>query len=151
MKTPLGKMRLVANDEGLTRVDFSDVLTAPESECVETKILQQAKKELTEYFAGVRTHFESPLAMKGTEFQRAVWQELLKIPFGTTTTYGEMAKRMQLGANSARAVGLANGQNPVAIIVPCHRVIGAQGQLVGYAGGIDRKSWLLKHECSTLV
>lgn len=150
MKTPVGRMRLTASATGLMRADFLDEPLEINGDCVETKVLQLARKELTEYFAGFRTHFEVPLDLRGTEFQLEVWRELQLIPYGTTITYGEIAKHLLL-TNGARAVGLANGQNPVAIIVPCHRVIGAKNQLTGYAGGLDRKAWLLKHESSTLV
>ncbi len=150
MKTPLGRMRLTASAAGLMRADFLDDPQETEGECVETKVLQLARKELTEYFAGYRTHFETPLDLRGTEFQMEVWRELQLIPFGTTITYGEIAKHLLL-PNGSRAVGLANGQNPIAVVVPCHRVLGQKNQLTGYAGGVDRKSWLLKHECSTLV
>jgi len=149
-KTPVGRMRLTASANGLMRAEFCDEPRETDGECVETKILQLARKELTEYFAGYRTHFEVPLDLRGTEFQQEVWRELQLIPYGTTLTYGEIAKHLLL-VNGARAVGLANGQNPIAVIVPCHRVIGARNQLTGYAGGLDRKAWLLKHECSTLV
>lgn len=150
MKTPVGRMRLTASATGLMRADFLDEPMENNGECIETKVLQLARKELTEYFAGYRTHFEVPLDLRGTEFQLEVWRELQLIPYGTTITYGEIAKHL-LMTNGARAVGLANGQNPIAVIVPCHRVIGARNQLTGYAGGLDRKAWLLKHESSTLV
>jgi len=150
LKTPVGRMRLTASASGLLRAEFCDEPRDADGECIETKILQQAKKELTEYFAGYRTHFEVPLDLRGRGFQLEVWRELQLIPFGTTTTYGEIAKRLLL-ENGARAVGVANGMNPVAVIVPCHRVVGQKNQITGYAGGIDRKAWLLKHECSTLV
>ncbi len=150
LKTPLGRMRLTASAHGLMRAEFCDEPREADGECIETKLLQQARKELTEYYAGLRTHFEIPLDLRGTEFQLEVWRELQLIPFGTTTTYGEIAKRLMID-NGARAVGVANGMNPVAVVVPCHRVIGQKNQITGYAGGIDRKTWLLKHECSTLV
>lgn len=150
MKTPLGRMRLTASGIGLLRADFMDEPRDADGECVETKILQLARKELTEYFAGYRTHFEVPLDLRGTEFQREVWRELRLISFGTTLTYGEIAKNLWL-PKSSRAVGLATGQNPIAVIVPCHRVLGQNNHLTGYAGGVDRKAWLLRHECSTLV
>lgn len=150
MKTPVGRMRLTASATGLMRADFLDEPLEINGDCIETKVLQLARKELTEYFAGYRTHFEVPLDLRGTEFQLEVWRELQLIPYGTTVTYGEIAKHL-LMTNGARAVGLANGQNPIAVIVPCHRVIGHKGQLTGYAGGLDRKAWLLKHESSTLV
>lgn len=102
-------------------------------------------EQLTEYFAGRLREFEVRLAPEGTEFQKKVWQELGQIPFGTTISYGELARRIGQPAAS-RAVGAANGQNPISIIVPCHRVIGANGTLTGYGGGIERKKWLLEHE-----
>jgi len=107
--------------------------------------LPAATRQLKEYFAGKRREFDLPLKMKGTEFQQRVWRELTKIPFGTTWSYGQLAKRLG-NPNGSRAVGLANGRNPIAIIVPCHRVIGADGSLTGFGGGLDRKEWLLTHE-----
>jgi methylated-DNA-[protein]-cysteine S-methyltransferase len=103
------------------------------------------RDQLTAYFAGDRTTFDLPLALHGTDFQRRVWAALLTIPYGTTTSYGELARRLG-NPNGSRAVGLANGQNPVAIIVPCHRVIGADGKLTGYGGGLPRKAALLDFE-----
>jgi methylated-DNA-[protein]-cysteine S-methyltransferase len=101
--------------------------------------------QLLEYFAGKRQIFDIPLALRGTEFQLAVWNELLRIPYGDTITYAELAQR--IGRPSAiRAVGAANGANPIPVIVPCHRVIGSNGTLTGYGGGIQRKQWLLAHE-----
>jgi methylated-DNA-[protein]-cysteine S-methyltransferase len=107
--------------------------------------LPAAARQLKEYFAGKRREFDLPMRMEGTEFQRRVWRELTKIPFGETRSYGQLAKRLN-NPNGSRAVGLANGRNPIAIIVPCHRVIGADGSLTGFGGGIDRKEWLLTHE-----
>jgi len=107
--------------------------------------LPAASRQLKEYFAGQRREFDLPLRMNGTEFQERVWRELAKIPFGETRSYGQLAKRLD-NPNGSRAVGLANGRNPIAIIVPCHRVIGADGSLTGFGGGIDRKEWLLAHE-----
>jgi methylated-DNA-[protein]-cysteine S-methyltransferase len=103
------------------------------------------RAQLAEYFAGARQEFDVPLQLGGTPFQQHVWQELLRIPFGVTITYAELAKRVGKPA-AARAVGHASGRNPVAIIVPCHRVIGANGKLTGYAGGMDKKEWLLAWE-----
>ncbi len=102
-------------------------------------------KQLREYFAGKRRDFDVPLHSEGTAFQRTVWRSLLKIPFGETWSYGGLAKRIG-NPGASRAVGLANGSNPISIIVPCHRVIGANGTLTGYGGGIERKRWLLTHE-----
>ncbi|HMH88122.1 MAG TPA: methylated-DNA--[protein]-cysteine S-methyltransferase [Steroidobacteraceae bacterium] len=107
--------------------------------------LPAAARQLKEYFAGKRREFDLPLRMAGTEFQQSVWRELTKIPFGETRSYGQLAKRLN-NPNGSRAVGLANGRNPIAIIVPCHRVIGADGSLTGFGGGLDRKEWLLTHE-----
>jgi methylated-DNA-[protein]-cysteine S-methyltransferase len=107
--------------------------------------LPAAARQLKEYFAGKRREFDLPLRMEGTEFQQRVWRELTKIPFGETRSYGQLAKRIG-NPNGSRAVGLANGRNPIAIIVPCHRVIGADGSLTGFGGGLDRKEWLLTHE-----
>jgi methylated-DNA-[protein]-cysteine S-methyltransferase len=101
---------------------------------------------LKEYFAGERTKFDVPLALSGTPFQRRVWTALQDIPYGETTTYGELAASLGLVPGASRAVGLANGKNPVSIIVPCHRVIGSTGSLTGYGGGLDRKQRLLDHE-----
>lgn len=107
--------------------------------------LPAAARQLKEYFAGKRREFDLPLRMEGTEFQQRVWRELTKIPFGETRSYGQLAKRLN-NPNGSRAVGLANGRNPIAVIVPCHRVIGADGSLTGFGGGLDRKEWLLTHE-----
>lgn len=115
----------------------SDARTAP--------LLRETANQLQQYFAGERQTFDLPLAAYGTDFQRQVWMQLTRIPFAHTRSYGELA--VQLGnKNAMRAVGAANGRNPIAIIVPCHRVIGADGKMTGYAGGLDRKIWLLQHE-----
>lgn len=103
------------------------------------------REQLDAYFAGEREAFDVPLALHGTEFQLRVWEQLRKIPFGETISYSELAQRLG-DRKLVRAVGLANGRNPVSIIVPCHRVIGADGSLVGYGGGLERKQWLLEHE-----
>jgi methylated-DNA-[protein]-cysteine S-methyltransferase len=107
--------------------------------------LPTAAAQLKQYFSGKRRAFDLPLRMQGTDFQQRVWRELTQIPFGETRSYGQLAKRLD-NPNGSRAVGLANGRNPIAIIVPCHRVIGADGSLTGFGGGIDRKEWLLTHE-----
>ena len=108
-------------------------------------LLQQTAEQLRQYFAGERQTFNLPLAAPGTAFQQQVWQQLTRIPFGQTQSYGELAQKLG-NKNAMRAVGAANGRNPIAIIVPCHRVIGADGKLTGYAGGLGRKIWLLQHE-----
>ncbi|MGH3171627.1 MAG: methylated-DNA--[protein]-cysteine S-methyltransferase [Trebonia sp.] len=105
-----------------------------------------AAAQLREYFAGERTEFDLPLAPRGTPFQLAVWEELTHIPHGKTMSYGDVALALGKSLLASRAVGLANGRNPISIIVPCHRVIGADGSLTGYGGGLDRKEWLLRHE-----
>ena len=107
--------------------------------------LQAAAQQLTEYFAGSRRSFNLPLQLQGTDFQKRVWSQLTEIPYGETLSYGELAKRID-NPNASRAVGLANGRNPISILVPCHRVIGADGSLTGYGGGVERKRWLLAHE-----
>ena len=118
-----------------------------ESQGVMPIVVRKCKKQLTEYFQGTRTQFNVPIAPEGTDFQREVWQELLSIPFGKTTSYAKQS--IKLGdVKKIRAVGSANGKNPIAIIIPCHRVIGSDGNLTGYAGGLDKKEWLLKHENS---
>jgi methylated-DNA-[protein]-cysteine S-methyltransferase len=104
-----------------------------------------AREQLDAYFAGDRQEFDLPLALHGTEFQLRVWEELARIPFAETISYKELAQRLG-DPKLVRAVGLANGRNPVSIVIPCHRVIGADGTLVGYGGGLDRKRWLLDHE-----
>jgi O-6-methylguanine DNA methyltransferase len=103
-------------------------------------------EQLTEYFAGSLTEFDVPMAPRGTPFQLAVWAELCRIPYGTTASYGGVAAALGKSPLASRAVGLANGSNPISIIVPCHRVIGADGSLTGYGWGVDRKEWLLRHE-----
>jgi methylated-DNA-[protein]-cysteine S-methyltransferase len=108
-------------------------------------VLERTAEQLAEYFAGERREFDLPLAARGTGFQEIVWRALLAIPFGETCSYGEIAKA--IGRPSAsRAVGAANGRNPISIIIPCHRVIGSTGELTGYGGGMDNKRWLLDHE-----
>jgi methylated-DNA-[protein]-cysteine S-methyltransferase len=152
VSTPLGDITAVADEDGLTRVilagDDGSVLT----EATEGgPIVDAAAQQLAEYFAGERMAFDVPLAPQGTEFQQTVWTALGDVPFGTTATYGEIAKAIgQLTAT--RAVGAANGRNPIPIIIPCHRVIGASGELTGYSGGggIETKRRLLDHESGTL-
>ena len=108
-------------------------------------ILAQARTELAEYFDGRRRSFDVPLAPNGTEFQRSVWAALTEIPFGTTISYANLARRVG-NETAVRAVGAANGRNPIPVIVPCHRVIGSDGSLTGFGGGLPRKKWLLQHE-----
>ena len=149
--SPIGPLRLVAADGALTAIDFSPFGDRPGDEAAEEPVLQQAAAQLAEYFAGERTDFDLPLAPRGTAFQQQVWAELVKIGYGGTASYGEIAHRLGLTNAASRAVGTANGRNPIPIIVPCHRVIGADGTLTGYAGGIERKRILLDLESPTLV
>jgi len=140
--SPLGRLTLCANEAGLTRIDFSRGLLGTRRE---HPLLDRCKAQLAEYFAGTRTTFDVPLAPDGTPFQQTVWKALSDIPYGETRSYGNIAEA--LGKPTAsRAVGMANGKNPLAIIVPCHRVVGANGRLTGYSGGLARKEWLLAHE-----
>jgi methylated-DNA-[protein]-cysteine S-methyltransferase len=152
MPSPVGDLELVADSEALRAVSF----LRPEADIVpgdvadEDTIARQAATQLEEYFAGDRRDFDVPLAFRGTDFQQSVWRALLEIPYGTTVCYGDIAARLGLPATASRAVGLANGANPIPIIVPCHRVIGADGSLVGYGGGLDRKRLLLALESPSI-
>lgn len=148
MDSPFGAVCLVGTEAGLTRVDFQrgdrPVRLDPTWQG-NTGVLDSAKRQLQEYFQGQRRQFKLPLAPDGTPFQQRVWQEIQRIPFGTTLTYRELARRLGM-PGAARAVGHANGRNPLAIVIPCHRLIGSDGQLRGYAGGIALKQRLLQHE-----
>lgn len=147
--SPLGGVTLSSDGEALTGLwfdgqrHFASTLP-PEHGEGEDMVLAEATEWLDEYFAGREPDFTPPLRLKGTAFQRAVWELLRTVPYGTTTSYGELAAK--LGNASARAVGGAVGRNPVSLIVPCHRVLGRDGRLTGYAGGVDKKRWLLKLE-----
>lgn len=146
--SPIGSLLLVSDGESLTGLYMNDHAGGPTPQPDwrhdETRFVV-VREQLTAYFAKELGEFDVPLAPAGTEFQKSVWHELRRIPFGETISYGELARRIQQPAAS-RAVGRANGQNPISIIVPCHRVIGANGTLTGYGGGLDRKRWLLQHE-----
>jgi len=147
--SPLGRLRLLATDEALVGLYFPEHTPAPAIEAQsapgEHAILDRVAGQLEAYFSGRRRRFELPLAPAGTEFQREVWAALVTIEPGTTATYAELAARIGRPA-AVRAVGAANGRNPISIVVPCHRVIGSDGRLTGYAGGLARKRWLLDHE-----
>ena len=147
--TPLGELLLTAVDDGLTKAHFPpyDEPSTPPSP--DHPVLAAARRQLLEHFAGERTDFDLPLAPPGTAFQQRVWEELRRIPYGTTTTYGELARRLG-DPKCVRAVGLANGRNPIAVVVPCHRVIGSDGKLRGYAAGVERKQRLLALESASL-
>lgn len=143
LTTPLGLLEISGTSTFITSVLFVEEQVEPTAS--PHNVLLQCKQELEEYFAGTRTEFTVNLKPEGTLFQRKVWAELKKLEYGTTTTYNAIANKLR-NPDSVRAVGLANGKNPIAIILPCHRVIGADGKLTGYAGGLWRKQWLLEHE-----
>jgi len=147
--TPVGKIGIAERDGAVTDVFFGSESAPADAEIKETPLLKETYKQLKEYFDGKRKIFDIPLNLEGTEFQKRDWQELLKIPYGETRSYGEIAKAIGT-PKGARAVGLANNRNPVSIIVPCHRVIGADGKLVGYGGGLPIKEALLKLEKAIL-
>ena len=143
--SPLGPLRLRARGDELAALHLPNDTAVPDEPERTCDVLALAADELREYFAGHRRTFTVPLRPEGTGFQQLVWRALLAIPFGVTCSYGHIAA--SIGRPSAsRAVGAANGRNPIAIIVPCHRVIGASGHLTGYGGGMDAKRWLLAHE-----
>ena len=142
-KTPIGTAKIIGNNEGIISVTVIEdkIETSTQiSKCLESCIVQ-----LDEYFQGNRTRFDLKLNPQGTDFQKKVWDELLNIPFGKTRSYLEQTKKIG-DPKAIRAVAAANGKNPIWIIIPCHRVIGSDGSLTGYAGGIWRKKWLLEHE-----
>jgi len=142
--SPVGSLLIEANDEGLTSLAFSDNIQLLGSQTNDHIIA--AECQLLEYFKGVREEFDLPLSLENhPPFYQKVWRELQKVPYGDTLTYLDIARTLG-DPNSVRAVGMANGKNPIAIIIPCHRVIGSNGKLVGYAWGIDTKRWLLRHE-----
>lgn len=156
MPSPVGELTLAAHERGLTAVYFAEHTHAPEPTArrpwvpddganAASATLRAARAQLTAYFAGELTAFDLPLAPEGTPFQHLVWAQLRRIPFGALTSYGAVAR--QLGnPNATRAVGAANGRNPLSIVVPCHRVVGADGSLTGFGGGIERKRWLIAFE-----
>jgi methylated-DNA-[protein]-cysteine S-methyltransferase len=147
--SPIGRLLLTCDGTALTGLYMEPSRKAQSTdgwvEDATVPPLAAAVRQLTEYFAGSRRDFDLPLRLQGTDFQQRVWRELTEIPFGETWSYGKLARRIDK-PSASRAVGLANGQNPISIIVPCHRVIGADGSLTGYGGGLERKSWLLAHE-----
>jgi methylated-DNA-[protein]-cysteine S-methyltransferase len=149
MPSPVGRLRLIARGDELVGIWFEQGRDAQRGDDRlrpgTSPVLERARQQLEEYFRGDRREFDLPLAPEGTEFQRRVWQRLQGIAFGTTTTYGALAQELG-NANASRAVGLANGRNPIPIVIPCHRVIGANGALTGFGGGIPIKSALLALE-----
>lgn len=149
--SPIGELLISGDGDSLTRLYMQTQKYGCQPHNTwrrDDALFKPARKQLDAYFAGELRDFDLPLAPTGTEFQRTVWQALLDIPYGQTESYGTLARR--IGAPKApRAVGLANGHNPISIVVPCHRVIGADGSLTGYGGGLERKRWLLAHEART--
>lgn len=144
-QTPLGEIGLAENGRALTNVFFGNSVRPKEFVLEETPLLRRGAMELAEYFAKERQTFDLPLELEGTPFEQQVWQTLLKIPYGQTWSYGQLAKAIGR-PTASRAVGRANGRNPLSIFVPCHRVIGASGSLTGYAGGLEAKIFLLRLE-----
>ncbi|RPH95193.1 methylated-DNA--[protein]-cysteine S-methyltransferase [candidate division KSB1 bacterium] len=143
--SPVGKIRIFADEDALTYVDISGECPRPKGNPARNDVLRKAEKQFAEYFAGKREEFDLPLSFEGTEFQKKVWKALQRIPFGQTRTYGQIAKSLKSPAAS-RAVGTACGRNPLSIVIPCHRVVGSNGSLTGFGGGLAMKEWLLKHE-----
>ena len=151
-ESPVGRLLLVADEGGLRELLFERGRTAPAIDASwknNDHLLREAIRQLRAFFAGERQHFDLELNPQGTGFQQRVWRALQEIPFGETISYRELARRLGNPAAS-RAVGLANGSNPIAIIIPCHRVIGSNGTLTGYGGGLENKRWLLDFERSQL-
>ena len=151
MRSPLGQITLQTSNEGLLGVWFETQTTQPTllgDEQPQHPILVETEHQLRAYFEKRLLHFDVPLAAKGTEFQTDVWRVLTTIPYGKTWTYQELANAIG-NPKAVRAVGLANGKNPISIIVPCHRVVGKSGKLTGYAGGVERKKWLLDFESNS--
>ena len=143
--SPVGRLRIDADDAGICGVNRTEEALCPPEE----PLLEDCARQLAEYFSGARRVFDLPLHPVGTAFRMKVWSELQQIPYGQTTTYGELARRVG-NARGARAVGGANHHNPISIIIPCHRVIGADGSLTGYGGGLDMKEALLRLEGSLI-
>lgn len=149
LDTPLGWLQLSATENALQAITFQEDKPTKTKD-TENRVIIKAENELQEYFNGDRTTFSVPINPEGTDFQKSVWQLLREIPYGKATTYGELAQKLG-DPQKVRAVANANGQNPIPIIIPCHRVIGANGNLVGYSGGIERKEFLLKLEGALLL
>ena len=147
VESPIGSLGLVASDVALQEVLFDGRRIRPEGR---SSVLTDAVCQLDSYFNGDLVTFDLPLELQGTEFQRGCWLALASIPYGQTVSYGEQARRLGLGSERARAVGAANGQNPLPVVLPCHRVIGANGSLTGFGGGLDVKRFLLEHEGALL-
>lgn len=143
--TEIGNISIIENGRAITGLYFANATIPKDVNIQETELLREAKKQLDDYFGGRRRDFHLPLEPKGTEFQQKVWRALQNIPYGKTCSYGEIAKNIG-NSKASRAVGMANNRNPISIIIPCHRVIGKDGKLVGYGGGLEIKQYLLKLE-----
>lgn len=155
MTSPIGDLRIIAQAEAILAIEFSPFRGLSDGRPIGDRdddhpVLRRAVDQLEAYFARDLRSFDLPLAPRGSEFQVKVWEQLAKIPYGETTSYGEIAHRLGHTNAASRAVGLANGKNPIPIVIPCHRVIGANGSLTGYAGGLDRKQTLLTLEQDAL-
>jgi methylated-DNA-[protein]-cysteine S-methyltransferase len=145
--SPIGPLGLIASEAGLQSVLFDGRRVSPEGS---SPVLDEAAHQLEAYFEGDLVTFDLPLELQGTEFNRRCWLALASIPYGQTVSYGEQARRLGLGNDAARAVGAANGRNPLPLLLPCHRVIGADGSLTGFGGGLHAKRFLLEHEGALL-
>jgi methylated-DNA-[protein]-cysteine S-methyltransferase len=148
MPSPLGELLVTGDGHHLTGVYLTPHRHGPTADALGVRddaLFAEARRQLAEYFAGARREFTLPLASQGTAFQQQVWAALRTIPYGHTASYGDIARAVG-NPRGVRAVGLANGRNPLSIVVPCHRVIGSDGSLTGYGGGLERKQWLLAHE-----
>jgi methylated-DNA-[protein]-cysteine S-methyltransferase len=146
--TPLGRVLVVTAGQDLVGLSFDGLDRTPVAGGVsdrDSKAPLEVRRQLDEYFAGIRVAFDLPIRLDGTPFQLEVWSALLAVPLGTVATYGQIARQLGRPA-AARAVGAANARNPISIVVPCHRLVGTGGDLTGYGGGLDRKEWLLAHE-----
>jgi methylated-DNA-[protein]-cysteine S-methyltransferase len=153
--SPVGRLLLTGDEHalsGLFMLDAGSHSASVEPGWIRREgMFAEAAAQLKSYFAGERTEFDLPLAPRGTSFQLVVWEQLARIPYGRTVSYGDVAAAIGKSPVASRAVGLANGRNPISIILPCHRVIGANGSLTGYGWGLDRKEWLLRHEGALLL
>jgi methylated-DNA-[protein]-cysteine S-methyltransferase len=153
MESPIGRLLLAGHGRQLSHIGFprgKGAITPRPEWMLDDEAFGDVKRQLQEYFCGARQEFDLPLDLQGTSFQLTVWRELTRIPFGATISYGELARRIDRPAAS-RAVGAANGSNPIPIVVPCHRVVGSNGSLTGFGGGIEAKKWLLALECAGSV
>jgi methylated-DNA-[protein]-cysteine S-methyltransferase len=147
VESPIGPLGLIASEAALSAVLFDGRRVRPEGS---SPVLAEAARQLDAYFAGDLATFDLPLELRGSDFQRRCWLALASIPYGQTVSYGEQARRLGLGKDAARAIGAANGQNSLPIVLPCHRVIGADGSLTGFGGGLHVKRFLLEHEGALL-